>query len=72
MFLRFVWGRDRLPNHSVWEQKMILSYLPSDPQSLPLSSTCFFMLKIPKYNSKEELKEKLLLAICNCNSFSFI
>ena len=30
---------------------------------LPTSSTCFYLLRLPKYNSKEEMKRKILQAI---------
>lgn len=35
----------------------------SDEDSLPTSHTCFHMLILPKYPSKEILKSKLLIAI---------
>ncbi|KYK63096.1 HECT-domain (ubiquitin-transferase) domain-containing protein, partial [Toxoplasma gondii TgCatPRC2] len=33
---------------------------------LPTASTCFFMIKLPKYSSKEVLRQKLKLAITSC------
>lgn len=38
--------------------------------SLPTASTCFNVLYIPRYNSFETLKEKLLLAISNSVEFT--
>ncbi|PHJ23500.1 hect-domain (ubiquitin-transferase) domain-containing, partial [Cystoisospora suis] len=33
---------------------------------LPTASTCFFMIKLPRYSSKEVLRSKLKLAIMSC------
>ena len=41
--------------------------------SLPTASVCFYLMHLPQYPSKEELKAKLLLAIRECGtSFSFL
>ena len=36
---------------------------------LPTASTCYNILLLPAYSSKEKLKEKLLLAIENATGF---
>eukprot|EP01027_Heterolobosea_sp_BB2_P014971 GEZU01021466.1.p1 GENE.GEZU01021466.1~~GEZU01021466.1.p1 ORF type:complete len:411 (-),score=114.80 GEZU01021466.1:175-1338(-) len=41
----------------------------NDAESLPTSSTCVNLLKLPAYTSKAELKQKLLYAISNCTGF---
>lgn len=38
-------------------------HLPSASNVLPMASTCFNVLSLPEYPSKEVLKEKLILAI---------
>ena len=45
---------------------------PSLPSSLPLSlraHTCFNRLDLPRYRSKEDLRQKLTLAIEECETF---
>ncbi|GBG29572.1 E3 ubiquitin-protein ligase HERC2 [Hondaea fermentalgiana] len=71
-YLRFVWGRSRLPSSSQdWDRKHKISKLsvrgstPAD-QMLPTAHTCFFSLDLPMYTSKEKCAEKLLYAVTHC------
>ena len=70
-FLQFVWARSRLPNkESEFDapfkiQKDQSSRADNPDSALPSASTCFFTLTLPKYNSKETLRKKLLFAINN-------
>jgi hypothetical protein len=45
--------------------KFIVELVPLRGQ-LPVAHTCFFQLDLPRYTSKEVLKEKLLSAIYYC------
>jgi len=65
MFLRFVWGRSRLPISSAYfDQKFVVMSHPSTSELvLPASHTCFFQLELPKYNSYEIMHSKFLYAI---------
>ncbi|KAF0700480.1 Aste57867_9009 [Aphanomyces stellatus] len=68
-FLRFVWGRSRLP-HTVaefpqWFKLQSFNKAPADSY-LPVAHTCFFALELPAYSSEELLVKKLLYAIYNC------
>lgn len=68
-FLRFVYGRSRLPsNTSVLSEKLRISRLPKpDPDNwLPVSHTCFFSIELPAYSSYDVMREKLLYAITSC------
>ena len=63
-FLRFVWGRSRLPLTSEdFTQKMIIIDYGGTDTALPLSHTCFFQLDLPRYTSKENMVAKFLYAI---------
>jgi len=73
LFLRFVWGRSRLPRtiQDFRGRDFVIQILDKfDPPDyhLPESYTCFFMLKLPKYSSKYVLREKLSYAIHFCKS----
>jgi len=65
LLLRFVWGRSRLPLASVdFDQKfIIMSTSHNADTNLPVSHTCFFQLKLPKYSSQAVMRSKLLYAI---------
>ena len=40
-----------------------------DKSRIPQSHTCFNTIDLPQYESEEELNEKLILAIEECNTF---
>lgn len=73
LFLRFVWGRTRLPRTIAdfrgrdFVLQVLDKYNPPD-HFLPESYTCFFLLKMPRYSCKAVLKEKLKYAIHFCKS----
>jgi hypothetical protein len=71
-YLRFVWGRSRLPVGEHWpreargrgEQPHVLNRLQGAAQGrLPEAHTCFFTLDLPPYASEGVLREKLERAI---------
>lgn len=72
-FLRFVWARPTLPPKGVeFNQKMrILSVVGDDAsikpdQYLPKAHTCFFSINLPKYSTKDLMRDKILYAITSC------
>lgn len=72
-FLRFVWGRSRLPaSEKEFPQLFKLqSFSKQQPGRsvdgyLPIAHTCFFAVEMPPYSSEQVLREKLLYAIYNC------
>ena len=73
LFLRFVWGRTRLPRSIAdfrgrdFVLQILDKYSPPD-DFLPESYTCFFLLKMPRYSCKAVLREKLKYAIHFCKS----
>jgi len=40
-------------------------------QLLPTAHTCFNQLDLPKYTSEDQLRERLLTAIRECEGFGF-
>ncbi|XP_019845780.2 probable E3 ubiquitin-protein ligase HERC2 [Bactrocera dorsalis] len=72
LFLRFVWGRTRLPRTiaDFRGRDFVLQVLEKSPPDnfLPESYTCFFLLKMPRYSCKAVLLEKLKYAIHFCKS----
>jgi E3 ubiquitin-protein ligase HERC2 len=73
LFLRFVWGRTRLPRSIAdfrgrdFVLQIMDKYNPPD-NFLPESYTCFFLLKMPRYSAKTVLREKLKYAIHFCKA----
>lgn len=69
--IRFTWGRSRLPlTADTFTQRFkIQSFDRSPPDAyFPVAHTCFFSLDLPRYSSKEIMKERLLYAIFNCHA----
>ncbi|KAG9403599.1 hypothetical protein AC1031_006240 [Aphanomyces cochlioides] len=68
-FLRFVWGRSRLPHTAAeFPQSFKLQSFNKSPADtyLPVAHTCFFAIEVPAYSSEELLAKKLIYAIYNC------
>jgi hypothetical protein len=71
MFLRFTWGRSRLPlNAQAFVQRFKLQSFPKSPPDnyLPISHTCFFSLELPRYSTLDVMRERLRYAIYNCTA----
>ena len=65
-FLRFVWGRSRLPlRRDDFQQPFKIQGFSRSPADsyLPTAHTCFFSIELPRYSSQEILEAKLRLAI---------
>ncbi|TGZ84448.1 HECT-domain-containing protein [Ascodesmis nigricans] len=60
--LEFITSSPRVPVGGVQKLKICIGKM-GDPEHLPSSFTCFGKLKLPEYESKEQLREKLLIAI---------
>ena len=63
LFLRFVWGRSRLPNNaSGFTDKFKICGMNrrGDPnQMLPMAHTCFFQLDLPRYTELKAAGDKV-------------
>lgn len=68
MYLKYVWGRSRLPDPNMFPFTHIVSKLShNNPDSrLPSATTCYFTLKLPLYSSLDIMKKKLKYVIYNC------
>jgi hypothetical protein len=64
-FLRFAWGRERLPQEKDFleDMKIFPNLRPNPDNQLPHAETCFFNVSLPKYTSEEVLRARLLMAI---------
>jgi hypothetical protein len=68
-FVRFTWGRSRLPlTRAGFHQMLKIQRTTRSPADsyLPVAHTCFFSIELPSYSSKEVLQRRLLYAIHNC------
>jgi HECT-domain (ubiquitin-transferase) len=59
-FIRFAWGRSRLPPPKDFTTKMKLIF---GQGKLPVAHTCFFSIELPEYATEAEMRTGLLTAI---------
>jgi len=70
--LGFVCGSSRLPAGGFGELKPPFTVdVKGEPDALPMSHTCFNLLEVPPYPSKDALASKLKLAIAGTAGFGF-
>jgi hypothetical protein len=67
-FQQFTTGSDRAPIGGLSNVVITIQRL-ADTSKLPVSHTCFSMLGLPDYRSKEEMQRKLLLALNETQGF---
>lgn len=60
-FVRFAWGRSRLPAEKDFTTKMRLTNAGSNP--LPVSHTCFFSIELPDYHTEAAMRHGIMTAI---------
>ncbi|XP_012283893.1 probable E3 ubiquitin-protein ligase HERC4 isoform X2 [Orussus abietinus] len=70
-FLLFLTGSDRIPLQGMKAIKITIQPL-ADERLLPVAHTCFNILDLPRYQTRERLKYKLLQAIQQTQGFSLV
>ncbi|XP_068797633.1 probable E3 ubiquitin-protein ligase HERC3 isoform X7 [Struthio camelus] len=69
-FLLFLTGSDRIPIYGMSSLRIVIQSTASDEQYLPVAHTCYNLLDLPKYSSKEILSARLIQAIDHYEGFS--
>ncbi|XP_049820942.1 probable E3 ubiquitin-protein ligase HERC4 isoform X2 [Aethina tumida] len=70
-FLLFLTGSDRIPIQGMRAIKIVLQPT-NDDKFLPVAHTCFNLLDLPRYKTKERLRYKLMQAIQQTEGFSLV
>lgn len=71
-FLLFLTGNDRVPVLGMSNIKMIIQPTCGGEDFLPVAHTCFNLLDLPKYSSRQALHDKLLLAVQHTEGFGIV
>ncbi|NXI10004.1 HERC3 ligase, partial [Irena cyanogastra] len=66
----FLTGSDRIPIYGMSSLRIIIQSTPNGEQYLPVAHTCYNLLDLPKYSSKEILSARLVQAIDHYEGFS--
>ncbi|KAM4709462.1 putative E3 ubiquitin-protein ligase HERC3 isoform 2-T2 [Discoglossus pictus] len=69
-FLLFLTGSDRIPIYGMSSLHIIIQSISSSEGHLPVAHTCYNLLDLPKYSSKETLRNRLTRAIDHYEGFS--
>lgn len=70
--LQFTTGSDRVPVGGLSKLKLVIARHGPDSDRLPTAHTCFNVLLLPEYSSKEKLQERLLKAINYSKGFGML
>lgn len=71
-FLLYLTGSDKIPILGMKSVKMMIQSVAGGEEFLPVAHTCFNLLDLPKYTSKEKLHEKLVKAIEHAEGFGLV
>ena len=66
----FLTGSDRIPIYGMSSLRIVIQSTGSGEQYLPVAHTCYNLLDLPKYSSKEVLSARLVQAIDHYEGFS--
>jgi len=70
--LQFTTGSDRIPVGGLAKLKLIIAKNGPDSDRLPSAHTCFNVLLLPEYSSKEKMNDLLMKAIKECKGFGML
>ncbi|XP_054709965.1 ubiquitin-protein ligase E3A-like [Uloborus diversus] len=70
--LQFTTGSDRVPVGGLSKLKLVIARHGPDSDRLPIAHTCFNVLLLPEYSTKEKLEERLLKAINYSKGFGML
>jgi len=70
--LQFTTGSDRIPVGGLSKLKLILAKNGPDSDRLPSAHTCFNVLLLPEYSTKEKMHDLLMKAIKECKGFGML
>uniref|UniRef100_A0A3P8WZL0 HECT and RLD domain containing E3 ubiquitin protein ligase 3 n=1 Tax=Cynoglossus semilaevis TaxID=244447 RepID=A0A3P8WZL0_CYNSE len=71
-FLLFLTGSDRIPIHGMESLRIIIQSTTVGEHYLPVAHTCYNLLDMPRYQSKEILRHRLTQAVEQYEGFSLV
>ncbi|XP_060594475.1 probable E3 ubiquitin-protein ligase HERC4 isoform X2 [Ruditapes philippinarum] len=71
-FLLYLTGSDKIPIVGMKHVKLVIQPMNVEEKYLPVAHTCFNLLDLPKYSTKETMKNKLLQAIQQTEGFGLV
>uniref|UniRef100_A0A673FTS5 Probable E3 ubiquitin-protein ligase HERC3 n=1 Tax=Sinocyclocheilus rhinocerous TaxID=307959 RepID=A0A673FTS5_9TELE len=71
-FLLFLTGSDRIPIHGMASLRIVIQSTAVEEHYLPVAHTCYNMLDMPCYQTKETLRHRLTQAVEQYEGFSLV
>ncbi|XP_053714257.1 probable E3 ubiquitin-protein ligase HERC3 [Synchiropus splendidus] len=71
-FLLFLTGSDRIPIHGMESLRIIIQSTTANEDYLPVAHTCYNLLDMPQYTSRETLQRRLTRAVEQYEGFSLV
>ena len=62
LFIRFAWGRARLPRAEHWTAPFKITRRGGGDNQLPIAHTCFFQIELPEYSTDDIARSRLIAA----------
>ncbi|CAH7145213.1 Herc3 [Phodopus roborovskii] len=69
-FLLFLTGSDRIPIYGMASLQIVIQSTTNGEEYLPVAHTCYNLLDLPNYSSKEMMRARLTQALDNYEGFS--
>ncbi|XP_035275296.1 probable E3 ubiquitin-protein ligase HERC3 isoform X2 [Anguilla anguilla] len=71
-FLLFLTGSDRIPIHGMASLRIIIQSTAAEEHYLPVAHTCYNLLDMPRYQTKDTLRRRLTQAVEQYEGFSLV
>ncbi|KAM4603972.1 putative E3 ubiquitin-protein ligase HERC3 isoform 4-T4 [Polymixia lowei] len=71
-FLLFLTGSDRIPIHGMESLRIIIQSTTAAEHYLPVAHTCYNLLDMPRYQTKDTLRRRLTQAVEQYEGFSLV
>uniref|UniRef100_A0A672HNY0 HECT domain-containing protein n=1 Tax=Salarias fasciatus TaxID=181472 RepID=A0A672HNY0_SALFA len=71
-FLLFLTGSDRIPIHGMESLRIVIQSTTAEEDYLPVAHTCYNLLDMPRYQTKEILRRRLTQAVEQYEGFSLV
>ncbi|CAK6958600.1 probable E3 ubiquitin-protein ligase HERC3 [Scomber scombrus] len=71
-FLLFLTGSDRIPIHGMESLRIVIQSTTAEEHYLPVAHTCYNLLDMPRYQTKDTLHRRLTQAVEQYEGFSLV
>lgn len=68
----FLTGSDRIPIHGMESLRIVIQSTTAEEHYLPVAHTCYNLLDMPRYQTKEILRRRLTRAVEQYEGFSLV